>query len=58
MTTFDALNESGVFIATVDGANHATITPTRVYGSVLSWYYDKNFHPYTFVLEGLCVRVN
>ena len=58
VTTIEALNNSGIFIAVNDRGSHVTVRPTGIYGSILTWYNDGVFHPYTIALRALCTKVN
>lgn len=57
VTTLNTINNSGVFTAVIDGKNHVSVRPTGVFGSIESWYYDGENHPYTHILRSLTQKV-
>ena len=57
VTTLNTLNNSGIFTAEVDGANHVSVRPTGVYGSMQSCYCDGENHPYSYALKGMTIKM-
>ena len=55
MTTIGAVNATGTLKAVQDGRYHVSVSPVGV-GTMEDWYCGGKYHPYTQILESICVE--
>lgn len=56
MTTIEGLNATGKLIAIKDGANHVSVIPSPIMGTLQNWIDEGTTHPCTLAVKSVVVK--